>query len=914
MRKKCLIILILFTSLRNIYANNYVYIYNIGILTFAEARTQFEWTKFQCDRLLKEKIYIAQSDSDSWFAPKFVFLFDLKEIPYFLKHASINAEIAIKEQLITEEKILEFLEQAFDEAFAAQQETGKFNIQELRDFMRLDIFHKMINKLKPITNIYSTPMLGVEGFYGQYNYYQTRGNIFFNELSDDHQAAIFTNLFFDHRYLGFGGGYVSEQAGIGAWFKAKSDIAKLGFSYAFPLSAGSNNSLVGVSAYLQGWSDKIGGSVAAGYLSPTGHIVSSGIYYRNTHSQTFQYLKPYKGKNHSLQNYHKIQLKDANKHKYRFILGGASSMPISPDFGAWVAYESVKKSIYRIYTRLKNAQSYQKVADKTGFKKIFSKSKKNEPLNLLTPLKWIKGEEAEKIVQGKIYGGGVMGIRGGYVFPAAHAGIAFELKGLFSIKVRKLKNKKIFASLEIKEIKEWGPFLSLLGAYKCSFSSNLAAATSYSYEFDFEKEGSEESYIGLLRGKIPGLSESFLVKFEDDQKKSLLRYFASQKKSLASRGICLLEMQHTYLPSHNTWSGVDIEWLPHNDKWTGLGVSRTRAKGYSLITNGRSVTSHKIILRQKVKEKLYNGNYLVAMSAMNKRKYEQNNKNRKMEKVSEELELTALIKDSYLRTAKQDRIANYLNKLFHTKIPKFRYDVGHEIRQVELRQVLSSSELQKLKATPKNQFLIFSQAGIKEKEIAKLVNELQSHSSHDTPKPILAFILKTGINGFALLHRVLGMHRKKLYIITDCDIYSDPIDEAKNIILKYTRNNYQYHRKKIKLRIGDNSKVIETAFQTFYNTIAQLNEAINKLKHDPFIRYELNLHNTNAHSFYYYHAHKLSLLAARTHLLALFDLKRQGVSLDKRLSIYNQIKTKRYRNLAYYLEYDDLDRIQTIGL
>ena len=440
--------MILLASLRNIYASNYVYIHNTGIVPFEDAREEFGWSKNQCTKILKEKIFIEQSADGSWFAPNFIFLFNLSQIPYFQKHAAISAEQAIKEELISKDKFLEFLEQAFNEAFAEQEQAPDLSsIQELRDFMRLDIFHKMINKLKPITNIYSTPLLGVEGFYGQYNYYQTRGNIFFNELSDDHQAAIFTNLFFDHRYLGFGSGYVTNQTGIGGWFKAKSDIAKLGFSYALPLNADTNNSLLGFSAYLQGWSDKIGGSIAAGYLSPSGHIASSGLYYRNTHSQAFQYLKPYLGNNHSLQNYHKIELKDANRHKYRFTLGGATAVPISPDFGAWIAYESVKKSTYRVYKRLKSAQGYQKIASKAGFKKIFSKSKKIEPLNMLTPLEWNEGEEAEKVVQGKIYGGGVIGVRGGYVFPAAHSGIAFELKGLFSIKVRKLKHKKIFASL-----------------------------------------------------------------------------------------------------------------------------------------------------------------------------------------------------------------------------------------------------------------------------------------------------------------------------------------------------------------------------------------------------------------------------------------------------------------------------------
>ena len=447
-----------------------------------------------------------------------------------------------------------------------------------------------------------------------------------------------------------------------------------------------------------------------------------------------------------------------------------------------------------------------------------------------------------------------------------------------------------------------------------SYSSNLAAATKYSYEFDFAKEGTNKSYINLLKGKIPGLSKSFLVKFEGDQKKSLLRYFAIQKKSLASQGICLLELQHTYIPNKNTWNGIDIEWLPHNDKWTGLGVSHSKAKGYSLRTNGKTVTSHKIILRQKVKEKLYNGNYLVAMSAISKRTYEQNNKNWKMEKVSDELELTVLLKDSYLRTAKQDRIANYLNKLFHTKIPNFRYDVGHEVRQVELKQLLNKNELEKLKNTSKKEFLKFSRSDVKEKEIARLVDALQSQTVHEIPKPILKFILKTGVNGFAFLHRVLGNKRRNLYISTDCDIYSDPVDEAKNVLLKYTSQNHQNHLKKINLKPEDSSKSIESTFKTFYKSISQLNEAIHKLKHDPFIRYELNLHNTDARSFYYYHAHQLSLLAARTHLLALFDLKRQGLSLDERLSIYNRIAKKKYRKLAYYLEYDDFDRIQSIGL
>ncbi|NRA47262.1 MAG: hypothetical protein HRU09_20110 [Oligoflexales bacterium] len=458
------------------------------------------------------------------------------------------------------------------------------------------------------------------------------------------------------------------------------------------------------------------------------------------------------------------------------------------------------------------------------------------------------------------------------------------------------------------------PFLSLLGAYKLSFSSNLAAATCYSYEFDFVKEGAEQSYQDLLVGKVPGLGQSFLVKFEDEQKKGILRFFAIQKESLANQGILLKEIHHTFIPSQNTWSGIDIEWLPHNDKWTGLGTARSKAQGYTLGTDGVTVISHKIILRQKVKEKLYNGNYLVAVSAINKRRYRLNHKNWKIEKISEELELTALLKDSYLRTSKQDRIANYLNQLVQTKIPNFRYDVGHEVRQVELRQLLTSVDLLKIKKIGRQRLLNTAHDEVDPEEIIKLANRLEASSKHDLPKPVLKFTLKTGIHGLAYIFRVLGKKQKSLFISTDCDMYSDPIDDAKNILLKYTRNNYQDHRKKINLHHNDSTKDIESSFKTFYEAIAQLNDSIHKLRHDPFIRYELKLHNTDARSFYYYHAHKLALLAARTHLLALLDLKRQGFPLEERLSIYNRVKTTAYRDLAYFLEYDDFERIKNIGL
>ena len=896
-------------------AENPIYIEGQGVFPLAKAVDMCGLAYFQVKALKRDGVLLLGECGA--FSATFLSVLDLHQLPFWINGSVTTMQQAVADKIVSYLDCLSILNKTVEGFYLDFAAYENIKSEDFLKLVQLEVYLRMVNKIRHVTAAFGPPLISDSNFYGQYDYYRSRANIFFNPTSLDNQSVIFANMFLDHRYVGFGSGQVHSDAAFETWFKVKSNILKMGYSQGFRFGGSQGaQPWIGAQVYLQGWKDKFGGAAAVGSILPNRMLIAGELFYRKQRRRNFKYLNPYSGGIAVLKDTHKVQLIDDKKHRYRIKFGIGKLSLVSPESGFWFSYEKEKKTIYRTYANLKEAQRFYLSSKKWGVQHIFKKAYGKNLPDLASPMTWNIGEGVEKTISGSFFGGGIAGLRGAFILSMIHAGMTFAFRGDFKIRVHKISKNLIEVEFEIRKIREWGPFLSLLGLEKIHKSKSLGLSSKIVYEFDLENEAAWERYQLLLQGFPPGIEAPHFSNNRQSQKVKLMKRFHDVSSELNGLGIKLKGLEYSYFPGRNFWQGIKIEWLPQNNKWSGLGTGRSKAQGYTLRTDGKKVYSNEIILKRQSREKLHHGQFSVLVSAEFKKKYSKNDLfvNTK-HNTSAELHIRAVFSDTYVRKNSQNKLAGIINRNFSTRIENFDVKGHRQTQDVVVNRKLSLKDINNMKnLSMRDLGHILEKIAIKRSAVQGLLRKLNSHPEKQGPRLILAFIVEYGLKGFALVHHMSGGKAHDLEILSESNSYDDPVTQAKHLLLKYSRVG-QKKKSTDSVRIVNinrktSTKHLNKMYKEMYEVIKNLYQGILDLRHDKFLSYQMTQQKHYPIGLYSYYSHLLSLEMAKTHLFALLDLEMQGFSLSERIDVINKLSKRKYKEFAWKIEQRQFSQLE----
>ena len=607
-----------------------------------------------------------------------------------------------------------------------------------------------------------------------------------------------------------------------------------------------------------------------------------------------------------LENKHFIEVIDKESKGLR-LDGGAHIAGIGLGFRAGA--DKGSQSIHRFYTHLDRAQELLKDGDgsKLALLRLPKKFDRAGFPDVRKPHRMKIGEEVITTIERTFYGSLVVGMQG---VPGidVRAGLSSTVTGTFEMGMRKLPGNKLEVSIKPSEIKEMGAFLAAINTVgpQLSIASTIALAMRMTFIFDLNSKEAVDTYSLLLTGGVLPIefSPSDAV-VGPREAENLLDVAIIHRKALAEKGILLTYLEKVDIPARKFYVGVGKLPLISAKSWAGLSYEYLNGQSKVVSTNGQIAVSRFTSHVSETVGRGTSGFEESAAYATIKRSFIKSDGSESIFAEGEDLSdgyvwrfkgitLRAKLSDTKITGTDHDKMVEKMNSMFHANLEPFsQQEQKREYRQnreVLLERRLTSKDLDSLaRIKQKHIDIAVRGSGLSRSKLTNLLADIEDKGHNQVANILKDFVAKHGIRGVSAIHLMLKGGCRNLVIRTTSNSYSDPLIKANRLEASHSNPQSTGENRYLDVDYSTPEKKVKKMFKDVNEVLRELDQALRDLAGDPLFEGEDDLLKFENGQREKKTILRSKLLAAKSHMLDLIDLEKQGFDQDTVVETYKKI-------------------------
>lgn len=756
------------------------------------------------------------------------------------------------------------------------------------------------------------------------------------------QAALTHSFSLNPFGLSYSGSWSMDRQNLSWWLFYQDGYFGLGGDIATSLDknslwSSSNASWIDVGLFAGGWKNYIlaGISVQTLLASTIGMGASASLSVSCSHDVAYLGKKPLDYKIAAVRGLHQIEINDKKGIGGNITAGiNFSSLGIPLAWAFKAGGELTRKRIFRTHTDLGLAQDMLDEGKLPGLLHLVTKKiDKTRTPKFDDPDLLKDGDELVEVKTGKLFGTFIIGIQTAVPIYAARVGANLEMTAEFELGLRRLPNNKFEVSIEPRCIHEMSIFASLLDVFGTGLVQGIAVARKQIFLFDFNEIEGKKAYFELItNGILPSIGE-IEAHTENHGPEHLLAEFRAQNNAMRKHGVTRTYLEKVKIKTNKAFAGINGPVIPSvlklitkarnktkrstnklNLNFEGIDREFLHSQSKCVATNGLIAISRRTAGWKDGKGQGFSGRY-------NQDLYVTHRTLHSIEKLPsglndnkwqfDSLVINAQISDTVITDDEENKMVNFLNRLFKTHIGTFKYQNSKSSRSIMLERELKRKDLAQLASpeTKKNIPITSQVTGVSEYILYSFLEDLKDKHVDQQAKMVKTFVQSSAdYKGFAAIHHLLGANVQDLRVLAESS-YGDTIDQARKFLISFSSRLADENTLKADFTTSgnrENKKKVQKFYKHARIILNDIDKQLRFLSDDQYLIDD----NSLIHKIYgknkvdalirkgvrqNKNGYKSGLISTREQIYKLMDLKAQGFSENDRLLIYSYAKKKDLR-------------------
>lgn len=415
------------------------------------------------------------------------------------------------------------------------------------------------------------------------------------------------------------------------------------------------------------------------------------------------------------------------------------------------------------------------------------------------------GDELVTTVSGRFSGGLFIG---GLPLRLGAQGV---VQGDFTVGVKRLDDDRLEVVVTPTDVKAVQGRVGAPWLLEADVSRSVSRGLTQAFVFDLKEPGARDAYLKVLDGELPG---GLPNKLKGRRREAQELVNALEAETLPA-GVQRSFVDQVELKRIQGGVSATFALWFKGGSFPGLGISRASVDEKHTRLDGRGARDTDTRGTERHRQVLLSGDETRGVYASLRRTTTFDDEGRGTSTFGQ-LALTLQLSDSKVRGRElDDEIIGPLNEHFGLALRPMNRDGRKKSRSVSVSRALDATDLARL-AT-----LATTTAGLE-----PLARQLEgAHDDTARATVVQTFVAKGGLDAMAAIVRALGEPKRTLVVESSAAAYSDPLEKAQELALRYAAP----------ISLSDDNKVLASRFAAVEKALKEATLALADLPHDALL-------------------------------------------------------------------------------